>query len=110
MEIPPVLLRFVGTIRPYLGATSTGPQLGDPFTARCFAEYSRRLVTSREGRKVTANATVWFAPGIVCPPESLVAVHTLAGGLVVPEARVLTSTPRLGGGLPVPDHLEIALS
>ncbi len=108
--IPGVLLRFVAVIEPYQGAGAHGPILGPPAAPTpCFAEVARRLSVDRESRRVTASATVWLPLGVVCPAESMVTVLRRDGGLLIARTRVLAATPRDGGGLPVPSHLEIAL-
>lgn len=111
MDLPGYLLRFVATIEPYLGATAVGASHGPPITGvPCFAENQRRLVVSREGRRVGSSTTVWFRLATVCPAESMVTVYARDGSILAPRARVLTVNRRDGGGLPVPSHLEITLA
>ncbi|MCK9896972.1 hypothetical protein [Frankia sp. AgB32] len=108
--IPGYLLRFVAVIEPYQGAGAHGPILGSPGAPTpCFAEVARRLSVDRESRRITASATVWLQLGVTCPPESMVTVLRRDGSPLITRTRVLASTPRDGGGLPVPSHLEIAL-
>lgn len=110
MQIPAMLLRFTADIEPYLGSGSYGPQHGPAVTVPCFAEVQRRLVVTREGRRVGISATVWLQLGTQCPAESMVTVRRSDGSVLVPRSRVLTVSPRDGGGLPVPSHLEIGLA
>lgn len=111
MGIPGYLLRFFGTVEPYLGSGSYGPQYGPAVSGLpCFAEVGRRLVVTREGRRVGTSATVWFQLGVVCPAESMVTIHRRDGSVMIPRVRVMSADLRDGGGLPVPSHLEISLA
>lgn len=111
MDIPGYLLRFTGIIEPYIGSTSFGPSHGPPMPGvPCFAEVGRRLVVTREGRRVSASATVWFRLGTHCPAESMVTILRRDGSVMIPRARVMSVDLRDGGGLPVPSHLEISLA
>ncbi|EFC80248.1 hypothetical protein [Parafrankia sp. EUN1f] len=109
MDLPEFLLRFTAAIEPYQGAGAYGPVHGPAVTVRCFAEHRRTLTVDRESKRVTANTTVWFSLGTVCPAESMVTIFAADGSVMAPRARVLTSNRRDGGGLPTPDHLEITL-
>ncbi|MEV4457014.1 hypothetical protein [Microbispora sp. NPDC049633] len=103
--IPAFLLRHTVTIRPLLGEGSFGPKHGDPVTVpRCFVDEKRRLVRGPTGSEVVSEATVYAPRGTVCPVGSLV---TLPSGR---KASALAVGDLDGGGLPTPDHLEIALT
>jgi hypothetical protein len=108
--IPAMLLRFLAVVEPYQGAGAHGPILGPPAPAMpCFAEVRRSLTVDRESRRITSTATVWLPLGTDCPAESMVTVLRRDSSLLIARTRVLAATPRDGGGLPVPDHLELQL-
>lgn len=108
--IPAMLLRFLAVIEPYQGAGAHGPILGPAGTPLpCFAEVRRSLTVDRESRRITATATVWLPLGTVCPAESMVTVLRRDGSPLIARTRVLAASPRDGGGLPVPSHLELQL-
>jgi len=102
--IPGFLLRHTVIIRPFLGEGPFGPSYGDPVQARAWVDERRRLVRDPEGAEVVSEATVYLPPGTACPVGSLV---TLPSGR---EAEALAVAVRDGGGLPTPDHVEVALT
>lgn len=102
--IPAFLLRHQVTIRPLLGEGPFGPAFGDPVTVRCFVDERRRLVRGPTGSEVVSEATVYALPGTVCPVGSMV---MLPSGR---EASALAVGDHDGGGLPTPDHMEIAVT
>lgn len=105
MDIPAFLLRHTVSIQPYAGTSGFGaPTYADATDVACFVEDRTRLVTTPTGDEVTSNATVIAPLDTVAPVESLV---TLPSGRV---ARVITALRHDGGGLPVPDHLEIQVT
>lgn len=103
MVIPGWLLRHQVTVEPYLGQAATGPRYGAPVPVRCFVDAARRKVRNQLGEEVLSEATVYCPPATVAPPKSRVTVNGR-------EAFVITAKPRDGGGLPTPDHLELALT
>ncbi|WP_282698226.1 hypothetical protein [Streptomyces sp. CC208A] len=103
MLIPRFLMRHQVLVEPYLGNTSTGPRYGPAATIRCFLDAQIRMVRSPAGEQVTSSSTVYADPGTVAPPASRV---TLPDGQVT---TVIWAKARDGGGLPTPDHVEIAL-
>jgi hypothetical protein len=97
-------LRHQVTVKPYLGDSAYGRQYGDPVPVRCWLEKKVRLVRAPDGREVTSSATFYCRLGVVeAPPESLV---TLDDGR---ETTVIEQVTQAGGGLPLPDHLEVRL-
>ncbi|MEV1204441.1 hypothetical protein [Microbispora rosea] len=92
------------TIRPFEGEGAFGPTYGDPVPVRCLVDERRRLVRGPTGSEVVSEATVYAPRGTVCPVGSMV---TLPSGR---EASALAVGDLDGGGLPTPDHLEIALT
>lgn len=104
MKIPGFLLRHRVIVEPYLGAGPFGPTYGPPVEVRCFLDESRRTVRGKDGTEVTSEATFYARLDTVCPDESRV---TLPSGRVSAALKV---SDRDGGGLPTPDHLEVALT
>lgn len=103
MRIPGWLLRHQVVIEPYLGHTATGPSYGPGVTVRCFVEDARRKVRNEVGEEVISQSTMYCRLETIVPPKSRV---TRNGR----EAFVITAKDRDGGGLPTPDHLELALT
>lgn len=101
--IPAWLLRHTVVVEPYLGAGATGPIYGPPVEVRCFVDDKRRLVRAPDTSEVVSETTVYCPLGTTAPPESRVQVH----GRI---ATVIQALRRDGGGLPTPDHLELALT
>lgn len=104
MKLPGLWLRHEVTVEPYLGDSAVGPLYGAPVAVRCFLEEKTRLVRAKDGREVTSGATFYCRLDAVdAPPESKV---TLPDGR---ETTVIVQLRRDGGGLPLPDHLEVQL-
>lgn len=101
--IPAVLLRHQVTIEPLTGEGPFGPVHGAATTVRAFVDQRRRLVRAATGSEVVSETTVYLPPGTTCPAGSRV---TLPSGHT---STVITASVRDGGGLPTPDHLEVAL-
>jgi hypothetical protein len=104
--IPGFLLRRGGesiVVEAFLGAGSFGPTYAAAVTVRALVERKRRLVRNGEGDEVISETTVRARLGLVCPPQSRVA---LEDGTV---SYVIASGPHDGHGLPVPSHLEVTL-
>ncbi|SNR44141.1 hypothetical protein SAMN06265360_10625 [Haloechinothrix alba] len=102
MGIPAWLLRHEITVEPYEGSGANGPIYGDARTVRCFLDEGRTAVRNSEGREVTAEAVAY------CPLDAGIGTEDRVTALGR-ESRVLTVKRRDGGGLPTPDHLEVAL-
>ncbi|MFF9199961.1 hypothetical protein ACF09L_32620 [Streptomyces sp. NPDC014779] len=103
MLIPRFLMRHQVSIEPYLGDSSKGPAYGPAAPVQCFLDAQVRMVRSPAGEQVTSSSTVYADPGTDAPPSSRV---TLPDGQVT---TVIWAKHRDGGGLPTPDHVEIAL-
>lgn len=101
--MPGWLLRHKVTVEPYLGQSAAGPRYGPAVTVRCFVDDTRRLVRDAAGVQVVSESTVYCQLGVTAPPKSRVNVFGR-------EAFVITAKRRDGGGLPTPDHLELALT
>lgn len=101
--LPAFLRRHTVVIEAYEGTNSLGERLyATAVTVLGFVDETRQLVRAATGEEVTAEATVIVPLETVCPPDSRV---TLPTGRA---ARALIAKRRDGGGLPTPDHLEIA--
>jgi hypothetical protein len=101
--VPAFLLRHSIVVEPFLGQGGNGPTYGPAVTVRCFRDDARRRVRDAAGEQVISETTCYCPPGTVAPPLSRV---TVAGRV----AYVITAKVRDGGGLPTPDHLEVALT
>ena len=92
--------------------TQTGAE-GDEWDAvdealPCFISDKRRLVRAANGEQVIAETTVLYpksTPDI--PVDSLITLPALFGGRT---STVLSVSRHDGGGLPTPDHLEVAIA
>lgn len=105
MPLPPFLLRHKVIVEPYLGQGGNGPTYGPAVTVRCFRDDARRRVRDGMGEQVVSETTVYCALSTVAPPLSR--VTGLPNGRT---AYVITAKSRDGGGMPTPDHLEVALT
>ncbi|MEC3977902.1 hypothetical protein [Amycolatopsis sp. H20-H5] len=101
--LPALFLRHTATIEPFEGAGPAGPLFGTPVLVRCFADDQRRMIRGDNGTEVVSNTTLYCPLMTVAPPESRVTVNGRA-------VSVLAAYRRDGGGLPTPDHLELALT
>ncbi|MER7047731.1 hypothetical protein [Streptomyces jumonjinensis] len=101
--LPGFLLRHTVTVEPYIGSGPTGAAYGPPAQVRCFVDEQTRLVRGPSGDQVTSSSTFYARLETVCPAKSRI---TLPGGR---RTVVIAALRRDGGGLPVPDHLEVQL-
>jgi hypothetical protein len=104
VKAPGFLWRHTVAVEQYLGATANGPKYAAAVTLRCLLEQKTRTVRDQGGEEVVSTST-FRAPltTTACPPESRV---TLPDG---DKTVVIASLRHDGGGLPVPDHLEVQL-
>ncbi|MFE7273040.1 hypothetical protein [Streptomyces sp. NPDC057623] len=104
MKLPGMWLRHTVIVEPYEGNSAVGPLYGEPVTVRCFLEEKNRLVRAPDGREVTSSSTIYCRLDAVdAPPESKV---TLSDGR---QTTVIDQARHDGGGLPLPDHIEVQL-
>lgn len=104
MKLPGMWLRHTVTVEPYEGDSAVGPLYGDAVTVRCFLEEKTKLVRAPDGREVTSSSRFYCRlDAVAAPPESKV---TLPGGR---PTTVIDQQRHDGGGLPLPDHLEVQL-
>lgn len=104
MRLPDYLLTHTIGVRPYLGTTGNGPAHGRRVELPAFVDENRRTVSDGDGRAITSGSTVYVqldAP-VAITPEARIDVRGQ-------PAEVLRVRRRDGGGLPTPDHIEIAL-
>ncbi|MFB4276043.1 hypothetical protein ACBJ59_12165 [Nonomuraea sp. MTCD27] len=101
-SIPAWLYRHTVQIEPWEGEGPVGPEYGDAVTVACFVDDRLQKILDNEGAEVVARTVIYMPLDTVCPPGSRVTFNGRA-------AQVLAALRRDGGGLPVPDHLEVAL-
>ncbi|GAA3441060.1 hypothetical protein [Planomonospora venezuelensis] len=101
-DLPAFLLRHTVTVEALTGEGPYGPEYDDATTVRCFVDDKRRLVRDATGGQVVSETTVYMPLSTTCPVGSRVTVNGRT-------TTVLVSARRDGGGLPTPDHLEVAL-
>ena len=91
------------TIEPHAGSGPYGDTWGPGVqVSPCFVDQSRRLLRDPGGSRVISGSTVYAPLGTVCPDRSRVTLPDGQQTLVISTAR------RDGGGLDVPEHLEIS--
>lgn len=103
MRLPAYLKRHTVTVEPLLGMGAAGPQYGPAVEVRCLLRQSTRLVRNAAGDEVTSSSTLYAPLETTAPAKSRV---TLPDGR---RTTVIAAVPQDGGGLPVPDHLEVQL-
>lgn len=101
-SVPAWLLRHQVLVEPFEGSGPVGAEYGDQVPVRCFVAEKRQLVRDAQGAEVISETTVIMPLDTVCPPESKV---TLPSGRVT---YAITDAHEDGGGLPTPDHLQVA--
>ena len=97
------------TVARYLGPGPEGDQYAAADTGvACFVSEKRSLVRAANGEQVVSETTVYFPRTTEdIPPESLV---TIGAPFTARTTTVIASSRHDGGGLPTPDHLEVALA
>lgn len=105
--IPRFLLAQAGhdvTVEPYEGSGAYGDIYGPPTIVRVVVDASRRLVRNDAGDQVISESTLYAPLTTRAPAGSRV---TLPDGT---RSTVIRASPRDGGRLPVPSHLEVVLT
>jgi hypothetical protein len=105
--IPGWLLAQAGqdvTVEPWQGQGAYGDTWGAPVTVRAVVEATVRLVRDRDGQQVASDTALYLPLDTVAPAGSRI---TLASGRVT---TVVAAMRNDGGALPVPSHLELAVS
>lgn len=102
-SIPAWLLRHTVEVEPLLAEGTWGPEYGPQATVRCFVDDKRQKILGGNGSEIIAQGVLYAPLTTVCPVGSRI---TLPGGR---QAIAQAVQRRDGGGLPTPDHLEIAL-
>lgn len=100
--VPGWLLTQTLTYRPPDGRNATGPVYGTPVTVRCYLEPKRQKVRGPNGAELVSQYAAICLPDVVIPPGSLVE----AGGVT---GEAITVDQVTAPGLPVPQHVEIAI-
>jgi hypothetical protein len=103
VKFPAFLKRHTVRVEPFLGNTGSGPKYGPATQVQGLLRRSTRLVRTPAGEEVTSSSTLYAPLATVAPAKSRV---TLPDGRTT---TVIASVPQDGGGLPVPDHLEVQL-
>lgn len=105
MQVPLSLLPHSVTVEPYAGTGAYGDLYGPPKQVRCFVQDKRRMVRDATGARVVSEST------LICRLDH---VDDFAPGSKVTTngrtATVITAYRQDGGRLPVPSHLEVALT
>lgn len=97
--LPAFLLRHTARIAPYLTWGSFGPEAD----LRCLVTERLSTASTQAGVERVAYVTLWAMPGAAVPEGSRVSMPDGRAGYVSAVAR------HDGGGLPTPDHTEIAV-
>lgn len=91
-------------VEPYLGDTAYGGKYGPAITVACFIDDKRRRVRNDAGEEVVSESTFYTDDmALQVPIRSKVTVNGRT-------ATVITVARRDGGGMPTPDHQEVALT
>ncbi|WP_113699182.1 hypothetical protein [Nonomuraea lactucae] len=101
-SLPSYLLRHTVTVEPSIEQGTFEPLYGPPVTVTCFVDDRLQKILNNEGEEIVARTVIYMPLDTTCPPGSRV---TMTGR----QAQVLAALRRDGGGLPTPDHLEVAL-
>lgn len=101
-DLPSFLLRHTVELEPHEGEGPFGPEYGPAVTVACFVDDRLQKILNNEGEEIVARTVVYMPLDTTCPPGSRVTVNGR-------QAQVLAALRRDGGGLPTPDHLEVAL-
>ncbi|MGW4411162.1 hypothetical protein ACWEJ6_44525 [Nonomuraea sp. NPDC004702] len=99
--LPAWLLRHQVYVEALEGEGPYGPEFADQVVERGFIAEKRRLVRDAEGAEVVSETTVIMRLDAICPAGSRVTVNGRTTYAIV-------SARQDGGGLPTPDHLEVA--
>ena len=101
---PSFLKRHDVTVEEYLGESAYGPRYGAPVVVRGLLEQSIRTVRGQDGEETTSTGTFRTVLDAGIGAEARV---TLPDGRTT---TVIAVVPHDGGGLPVPNHLEVQLA
>lgn len=94
------------TVASFAGTTATGPAWNAPQTVTGFVDDQTHLVRNGIGEEVISQSVI-FMPIESAPLFVEDSKVTLPSGRV---ARVITVNTNDGGGLPLPEHVEVHLT
>lgn len=95
------------TVKRYVADAAYGPGYDTPQTLTGFVDDGQQLIVGPDGEQITSTARVFLpAATAAIPLESKVTLPVAFGGR---ESRVVAVARRDGGGMPLPEHLEVAL-
>jgi hypothetical protein len=100
---PGFLLRHEVTVEEYLGESAYGPRYGAPVVVRGLLERSIRTVRDQNGEETTSSGTFRTVLDAAIAAEARVTLPDDS------TTTVIAVVPHDGGGLPVPNHLEVQL-
>lgn len=107
--IPGWMLRRMGwdiRVEPLEGEGPYGPVFGDPVEVRALMDAKRRLVRDAEGSEVTSETTLRVRLDVAD-------LFAVGSRVTLPDGTtptVITTSRHDGRSLPVPSHLEVALT
>lgn len=105
MKIPPFLLVHTVSVETPAGDGPFGPTFNAAIDLRCMVDEQTRLVRDNTGNQVVSSTQIFHNGD---PTDTPVGSRiTLPSGRT---ATVLTVSDRNGGILPVPSHVELALT
>lgn len=95
------------TVERYLANSAYAAGYDTPTVVTGFVDDGARLVVGPDGEQVTSSARVFLPITTAAVPlQSRITLPVAFGGRV---AHVIAVARRDGGGLPLPEHLEVAL-
>lgn len=95
------------TVERYAGPGAYGDTYDTPATIAGFVDDGQRLIVGPDGEQITSTARVFFPiTTAAIPLDSRVTLPTAFGDRAT---TVVGVARRDGGGLPLPEHLEVSL-
>jgi hypothetical protein len=95
------------TVERYSESDAYGPGYATPATVAGLVDDGARLIVGPNGEQVTSSARVFFPIGTAAIP--LQSRVILPAAFAERASHVIAVARRDGGGLPLPEHLEVSL-